>query len=202
MNAIAHAVVSARGLSKRYKNAAALDNVNFEIQPGRIVGLIGPNGAGKSTVINMLSGFYVPSQGRIRLGDEALAGRRAYAIARCGIARTYQTSQLFAGLSVLDNVALALPRGELGALLNTHQVSVVADKILATCVPDFVLSAHTVRVGVSGGIALFPQHGKDFEALSRHADAAMYAAKRGGRGHFRLYAIDGAEHQRVAPASL
>ena len=59
-----------------------------------------------------------------------------------------------------------------------------------------------MRVGVSGGIALFPQHGKDFEALSRHADAAMYAAKRGGRGHFRLYAIDGAEHQRVAPASL
>ena len=96
-----------------------------------------------------------------------------------------------------DEFVVLLP-----GLLNTHQVSVVADKILATCVPDFVLSAHTVRVGVSGGIALFPQHGKDFEALSCHADAAMYAAKRGGRGHFRLYAIDGAEHQRVAPASL
>ena len=96
-----------------------------------------------------------------------------------------------------DEFVVLLP-----GLLNTHQVSVVADKILATCVPDFVLSAHTVRVGVSGGIALFPQHGKNFEALSRHADAAMYAAKRGGRGHFRLYAIDGAEHERVAPASL
>jgi ABC-2 type transport system ATP-binding protein len=52
-----NAVVSARGLSKRYKNAAALDNVSFEIQPGRIVGLIGPNGAGKTTALKAILGL-------------------------------------------------------------------------------------------------------------------------------------------------
>ncbi|BFI96356.1 MAG: ABC transporter ATP-binding protein [Rhodanobacter sp.] len=57
MNAQANAVVSARGLSKRYKNAAALDNASFEIQPGRIVGLIGPNGAGKTTALKAILGL-------------------------------------------------------------------------------------------------------------------------------------------------
>ena len=57
MNAIAHAVVTARGLSKRYKNAAALDNASFEIPPGRIVGLIGPNGAGKTTALKAILGL-------------------------------------------------------------------------------------------------------------------------------------------------
>lgn len=63
----------------------------------------------------------------------------------------------------------------------------VARKILASCDAPFVLSGGTVRVGLSGGIALFPQHGDTFDALSRHADSAMYAAKRGGRMRFMLY---------------
>ena len=57
MNAIANAVVAARGLGKRYKNTAALDDVSFEIQPGRIVGLIGPNGAGKTTALKAILGL-------------------------------------------------------------------------------------------------------------------------------------------------
>ena len=67
------------------------------------------------------------------------------------------------------------------------RVAVVARKILAACDEDFLLAGTRVRVGVSGGIALFPQHGDNFEALSLHADAAMYAAKRSGRGRFCLY---------------
>ena len=67
------------------------------------------------------------------------------------------------------------------------QVAVVARKILATCDEPFVLMGTTVRVGVTGGVALYPQHGESFEALSRHADTAMYAAKRSGRGRFCLY---------------
>ena len=57
MSAIANAVVAARGLGKRYKNTAALDDVSFEIQPGRIVGLIGPNGAGKTTALKAILGL-------------------------------------------------------------------------------------------------------------------------------------------------
>ena len=67
------------------------------------------------------------------------------------------------------------------------QVAVVARKILATCEAAFVLAGTPARVGVSGGIALYPQHGESFEVLSRHADTAMYAAKRSGRGRFCLY---------------
>ena len=59
--------------------------------------------------------------------------------------------------------------------------------MLATCDAPFVLASGTVRVGLSGGIALYPQHGDTFDALSRHADSAMYAAKRGGRMRFMLY---------------
>ena len=95
-----------------------------------------------------------------------------------------------------DEFVVLLP-----GLLNVIQVAAVAQKILATCAPAFVLQAHTVHVGVSGGVALFPQHGQNFEELSRHADAAMYAAKRGGRAQFCLYASDGVSHEQVAAAS-
>ena len=63
----------------------------------------------------------------------------------------------------------------------------VARKILASCDAPFDLAGRTVRVGLSGGIALYPDHGDTFDALSRHADSAMYAAKRGGRMRFMLY---------------
>ncbi len=63
----------------------------------------------------------------------------------------------------------------------------VARKILASCDAPFALAGREVRVGLSGGIALYPEHGDTFDALSRHADSAMYAAKRGGRMRFMLY---------------
>lgn len=112
----------AEALSMQFGGVRAVSELSFSVAPAVITSLIGPNGAGKSTVINMLSGFYVPSAGRIFLDDVALHGKSAHAIERAGIARTYQTSQLFGSLSVLDNVALALPRGELGALLSDYQI--------------------------------------------------------------------------------
>jgi branched-chain amino acid transport system ATP-binding protein len=112
----------AEGLGMQFGGVRAVSDLSFTVRPAEITSLIGPNGAGKSTVINMLSGFYAPTTGRIFLDETALQGRNAYAIARLGVARTYQTSQLFGSLSVLDNVALALPRGDLGALLSDDQV--------------------------------------------------------------------------------
>ncbi|NUA31442.1 ABC transporter permease subunit [Cupriavidus basilensis] len=84
---------------------------------GAVTSLIGPNGAGKSTVLNLLSGYYRPRAGGRSLGQAAPPARGACHSARNGIARTYQTSQLFAGMSAADNVAIALRRGRLGALL-------------------------------------------------------------------------------------
>lgn len=77
----------------------------------------------------------------------------------------------------------------------------VARKILAACDAAFDLGSESMCVGLSGGIALYPQHGDTFDVLSRHADEAMYAAKRGGRGRFMLYAGPDAEAQTLLPAS-
>ena len=76
----------------------------------------------------------------------------------------------------------------------------VAGKILASCDAPFALAGRFLQVGLSGGIALFPQHGDTFDALSRHADSAMYAAKRGGRMRFMLYRGPDAEPEVVLAA--
>ena len=94
----------------------AANGVSFTALPGQVTSVIGPNGAGKTTVLNMISGFYEPDTGSIKLGHD-LAGSAAWRMARSGIARTYQTTQLFEQQSVRDNVLLALGAGRLGWLL-------------------------------------------------------------------------------------
>jgi ABC-type branched-subunit amino acid transport system ATPase component/ABC-type branched-subunit amino acid transport system permease subunit len=102
------------GLSIAFGGVRAATDVGFEVRPGAVTSLIGPNGAGKTTVLNLLGGFYRPDSGSIRLGTTAIAGRRAHVIARAGVARTYQTSQLFGSLPVIDNLALARMKGRVG----------------------------------------------------------------------------------------
>ena len=105
------AALSARGVGIAFGGVQALVDVDFVAPAGKITSLIGPNGAGKTTLLNLLSGFYRADAGAIALGSRTLGGRSAHAIARAGIARTFQTSELFAGLSVIDNVRVGL-RGE------------------------------------------------------------------------------------------
>ena len=102
-------------LSIAFGGVHAATDVALTAEPGRVTALIGPNGAGKTTVLNMIGGFYEPDAGSIRLGDIELAGASAPRVARAGIARTYQTTQLFGSLSVLDNVLLGVRRGHLGS---------------------------------------------------------------------------------------
>ena len=116
-DAAARRGLSAVGLSMVFGGVRAVDDLSFDLPPGQVTSLIGPNGAGKSTVLNMLSGYYRPRSGARRLGAQALPARGACHSARHGISRTYQTTQLFAGMSAVDNVAIALTRGKLGALL-------------------------------------------------------------------------------------
>jgi branched-chain amino acid transport system ATP-binding protein len=110
-------VLAARGLSMQFGGVRAVQGLDLDVPAARITSLIGPNGAGKTTALNMLSGFYRPSAGGFALGGSDLAGLAAHRIARAGIARTYQTSQLFGTLSVEDNVALATCGGAAGPLL-------------------------------------------------------------------------------------
>lgn len=93
-----------------------------------------------------------------------------------------------------DEFVVLLP-----GLVGPEPARAVARKILATCDAPFALAGRSVRIGLSGGIALYPQHGDTFDALSRHADSAMYAAKRAGRMRFMLYAGPDAPGETVEP---
>jgi ABC-type branched-subunit amino acid transport system ATPase component/ABC-type branched-subunit amino acid transport system permease subunit len=109
-----HPTLAVEGLTIAFGGIRAATEVSLTAQPGRVTAIIGPNGAGKTTVLNMIGGFYRPDAGSIRLGSRELAGAPAWKAARAGIARTYQTTQLFASLGVLDNVLIGLRRGRLG----------------------------------------------------------------------------------------
>lgn len=102
-------------ISIGFGGVQAADQVSLKALPGSITSIIGPNGAGKTTVLNMISGFYTPDSGSIRLG-EVVSGLPAWKIARAGIARTYQTTQLFGELTVLENILAGLQKGRLGGI--------------------------------------------------------------------------------------
>ena len=104
-------------LSIAFGGLRAVSDVSARFPNGRITSIIGPNGAGKTTVLNMICGFYRPATGAVRLGGADLAGAPSYRVARAGIARTFQTPQLFERMSVLDNLLVAMQRGALGSPL-------------------------------------------------------------------------------------
>jgi branched-chain amino acid transport system permease protein len=91
-------------VSRHFGGLEALSKVGFQVQEGMICGLIGPNGAGKTTLINLISGLFPPSSGRIVWLGREVQHRPAHRIARAGIARTFQNIQLFRDMTVLDNV--------------------------------------------------------------------------------------------------
>lgn len=99
-------LLEVRGLSKSFAGVQALDGVDVQVRQGEILGLLGPNGSGKSTFINVVSGHYPLSAGRIVFDGQDLTGVPAHRMAHAGIARTYQIPRPFAHLTVLQNVSL------------------------------------------------------------------------------------------------
>ena len=97
-------MLKVENLTKLFSGLVALDNVNLHVNESEILGLIGPNGAGKSTLINVVSGFYTPTRGKVVFAEQDITGLKTHQIARLGITRIFQTSTLFVSLSVLDNV--------------------------------------------------------------------------------------------------
>jgi branched-chain amino acid transport system ATP-binding protein len=95
------------GITKRFGGLVALNNVDFDIDEGEIVGLIGPNGAGKTTLFNIISGTFPPTKGTIKFEGKDIAGLGAYKICRLGIARTFQTPKPFPSMTVYENVLAA-----------------------------------------------------------------------------------------------
>ena len=102
------------GVSKSFSGVQALSAVDMQVRRGEILGLVGPNGSGKSTMINVVSGHYVATAGRIEFAGRNLVGMEAHRVAQLGISRTYQIPRPFAQLSVLDNVTLSAMFGHAG----------------------------------------------------------------------------------------
>jgi branched-chain amino acid transport system ATP-binding protein len=100
-------VISVEALSLRFGGTIALDNVSFDIRENELLALIGPNGSGKTSTLNCLTGFYQPQLGSIRYKGEQLVGQPAHQIARKGVCRTFQKVELFAGLTVIENLMVA-----------------------------------------------------------------------------------------------
>jgi len=96
------------GLTKRFAGITALDAVSFTVEEGQILGLFGPNGAGKTTCFHCLSGFAVPDGGRVIFDGREITGREPHAVARAGLARTFQIVKPFRNLTAAENVMVAL----------------------------------------------------------------------------------------------
>jgi len=103
-------ILETRALTKEFKGFAAVSDINLHVQRGSIHALIGPNGAGKTTCFNLLTKFLTPTSGQILFDGIDITSDRPAAIARRGVIRSFQISAVFAHLSVLENVRVALQR--------------------------------------------------------------------------------------------
>ena len=105
-------------LSISFGGVRAVQGVSFRAAPGAVTSIIGPNGAGKTSALNLLCGFYRPQAGTVMLGDRDVTGMTSHLLARVGVARTFQTTQLFGSLTILENILLAERVGRLGGLVS------------------------------------------------------------------------------------
>ncbi|ACA54452.1 ABC transporter ATP-binding protein [Clostridium botulinum] len=97
-------ILEVKDLNINFGGITAIDNLNFSVNEGEILGVIGPNGAGKTTLYNAITGIYRPSKGDIFLNNKKITGTKPYKISRLGIARTFQNIRLFNSLTVLENI--------------------------------------------------------------------------------------------------
>lgn len=101
-------ILQVTDLCKRFGGVLATNHINLDVVKGEVHALIGPNGAGKTTLISQLSGMLKPDSGRIIFKGKNLTGKAAHKFARAGLARSFQITSLFADMTLLQNVALAV----------------------------------------------------------------------------------------------
>lgn len=100
----AGALLEVEDIVLRFGGVTAINKVSFDIRPGELFAIIGPNGAGKTSVFNAISQVYRPQEGDIRWQGKSIMGMRPDKVARLGIARTFQNIELFAQMTVIDNL--------------------------------------------------------------------------------------------------
>ena len=101
------AELEVRGLSLRFGGVKALSDIDMSVRSGELFAVIGPNGAGKTSLLNCITGFYRPQQGKILFNGEGIAHLHPHELVRVGIGRTFQNIELFPGMTVLSNLFLA-----------------------------------------------------------------------------------------------
>jgi branched-chain amino acid transport system ATP-binding protein len=143
------AILEVADVTLRFKGVTAINGVSFTVAERELFAIIGPNGAGKTSIFNVLSGVYRPQAGSVRFLGEDLLGRRPNAIAKRGMARTFQNIELFENLTVIDNLMLgrahAVRYGMLAAAawLGPARRSELADRAAVETIVDFLeLAAH------------------------------------------------------------
>lgn len=144
------ALLQTIGMSKIFGGLAAVQNIDFHIDPGEIVGVIGPNGAGKSTFFNLITGLYKPTRGRILVDGKDLTGKRPDVVLRSGVARTFQNIRLFQNMTVLENVLVGYH-----SRLHSHLLGDVI-KLPGTRVEERMARAHALEILRFFGDRLYP----------------------------------------------
>ncbi|EAR51617.1 branched-chain amino acid ABC transporter, ATP-binding protein [Oceanicola granulosus HTCC2516] len=99
-------ILEVKGVNKRFGGLQALGDVNLSVQENSVHAIIGPNGAGKSTLLNCLVGKLIPDSGSVMFDGQSVLGRKPHEINQMGISRVFQTPEIFADLSVLENVLI------------------------------------------------------------------------------------------------
>ena len=157
------------GLYKNFGGVQAIDDLNFEIAEGELLGMIGPNGSGKTTAVNLISGFVKPTEGEIRYRGKNITGWPPYKIVRIGIARTFQMVKPFYQLPAYKNMIIPLysPRvkkivgGKYGdrdavALDLLEEVGFERDSFVAYKVASVLPQGYLKRLELAKAIALQP----------------------------------------------
>ena len=110
MSGVQDSILSTQGLTKEFRGFIAVNGVNIDVKAGSIHALIGPNGAGKTTCFNLLTKFLQPTKGTIHFQGRDITGLKPAQVARLGLVRSFQISAVFAHLTALENVRVALQR--------------------------------------------------------------------------------------------
>lgn len=113
------ALLSLERVGRRFGGLKAVDDLSLHVEAGRITGLIGPNGAGKTTVVNLVTGLLAPTDGRILLDGRDISRLEPHAVARLGLARTFQNIRLLPEQSVVENVMVGFNAGERAGLVSS-----------------------------------------------------------------------------------
>jgi branched-chain amino acid transport system ATP-binding protein len=110
-------ILEVQNLSKSFGGLAAVSNVNFSLDTGKITGLIGPNGSGKTTTFNMLSGLLRPTHGKIIFMGKDVTGLAPHKLCELGLGRTFQNILLFKSVNVLQNIMLGIHTRSKGGII-------------------------------------------------------------------------------------